>query len=104
LSSPEPQRCCILHHVVVLLPDQPQINRPREHGLEAFVSTRLPGIGSVEPLGMDSLEPREQSEAEQPTKCKGDLALAVAVDVLSIDHHLGKVPDDAFDHRGDFGR
>ena len=52
---------------------------------------------------MNALEPRQQLKAEQAAEGKGDVALAVAVDVGLLDFHLGAVSQHPFDHGGDLG-
>ena len=65
---------------------------------------RAPGLGQVEPLRRDRLQPRQELEAEQPAEGERHLALPVAVHVLALDLHLGVVAQHALDHGGDLGR
>ena len=50
------------------------------------------------------LQPRQQLEAEQAGEGEADRALAVGVDVVPVDAHLGAVAQHALDHGRDFGR
>ena len=52
---------------------------------------------------MNRLEPWEQSEAQEPAEREGDRALAVRIDILPIDFHLGAVMDHTLDHRRHLG-
>ena len=53
---------------------------------------------------MDRLQPRQELEAEQPAERERHRALAVGIDILAVDLHLGAVVDHALDHRRDLGR
>jgi hypothetical protein len=52
----------------------------------------------VQLLGVNRLQPWQKLESEQPTEGKRDRALAMRIDVLAINLHLGAVMDHALDH------
>ena len=94
----------VLDHLVVLLPDQLPVDRLRQDRLQVRIGIGLAGFRAVQLLRVDGFQPWQQLEAEQPAEGKGDRALAVGIDVLSIDLHLGAVMDHALDHRSHFRR
>ena len=47
---------------------------------------------------MNRFQPWQKLESEQPTEGKRDRALAMRIDVLVIDLHLGAVMDHALDY------
>ena len=67
----------VLDDLVVLLPDQLPVDRPRQNQLEILVGIGLAGFRPVQPLRVDGFQPRQQLEAEQAAEGEGDRALAV---------------------------
>lgn len=94
----EPECRRVLDHLVVLLADQPPVDRPRQHRLEVWIVVRPARFGTVEALLVNPFEPRQELKAEEPAEGKGNGALAMTVDVLPIDFHFGAVTDYALDH------
>lgn len=101
VGGAETQGRRVFHHLVVLLADQLPINGLGQNRPQAGKGVRLPGVGPVQLLAADRLEPRQQLEAKQPAEGEADRALAVAVHVLAVNLHLRAVVQDPFDHRGD---
>jgi hypothetical protein len=77
----EPKRCRELHHLVVLPVDQVPVDRPRQHRSQPRVGIGFAGNWTVEALGMDTFESRQQVEAEQVAEGEGHVALTVAIDI-----------------------
>jgi hypothetical protein len=80
-------------YLVALPADQAPVHRARHHRLQVRVGIRLPDVRPVELLRVDRLQPRRELEAQQPTERERHRALAVRIDVLAIDLHLGAVVD-----------
>ena len=93
----------VFDQLVVLLADQFPIDRLRQDGLQVGGGVRSSGIGPRQFLNRDRLQPRHELETQRPAEGKGDCALAVGVDVLTIDLHLGAMMNYPLDHRGDLG-
>ena len=68
--------------------------------LQVRIRICLPGFRAVQLLGVNRLQSWQKLESEQPTEGKRDRALAMRIDVLAINLHLGAVMDHALDHRG----
>jgi hypothetical protein len=73
---------CLL---LVFPPDQIPIDWPRKDWLQMSVGFRPSTFWSVKSLGMDGFEPRQQVKPQEMTKREGNLALAMAVDILAVD-------------------
>jgi hypothetical protein len=94
----------VFGHLVVLLTNQSPVDRPGQHQLQIRVRVRRTHFRSIKCLGMNRFEPRQELETEEPAKREGDRALAVGIDVLSVDLHFGAVANNALNHRGYFRR
>jgi len=55
-------------------------------------------LGAAKPLTVYRFQSRQQLEAEQPTESEADGALAMAVDIMAVNLHLGTVAQYALDH------
>ncbi len=91
----------VLDHLVVLPADQLPVDRFCQHRPEVRVGVGLADIRPVQPLLVDRLQPRQELESQEPTERKCHRALAVGIDVLAVDLHLGAVVDHALDHGRD---
>jgi hypothetical protein len=87
-----------IDHLVVLLVDQIPSDRLREDWLKMRVVIGATRLGAVKPLTVYRFQSRQQLKAKQPTECKPDGALAMAVDIVAVDLHLGTVAQHALDH------
>ena len=103
LGRPKAQRRGELDHFIVLLADQFPVDRARQDGLQIRVVAGAAPNWTIKLLRGDGLEPRQEVKAQEVAEGKADFALAVAVDVLLLDLHLGAVAQDALDHGGDLG-
>jgi hypothetical protein len=92
------QRRGVLDHLVVLLARQLPVDRLAQNQLQVRIRIGLPGSRAVQLLGVNRLQPWQKLESEQPTEGKRDRALAMRIDVLAINLHLGAVMDHALDH------
>ena len=81
----------VFDHRVELLLDEFPVDRSGGHD-QFEVRKALSSLGSAELLGVDGLETRHQLETQQATEGEGNLALAVAIDILPLDVHLGGTP------------
>src|SRR3954451_17250312 len=99
----EPERGRVLDHLVVLPADQLPVDRPRQHRLQGRVGVGFAHGRTIEPLRVNALEPRQQLKAKQAAEGKGNIALAMAVDIGFLDCHFGAVPQHPLDHGGDLG-
>src|SRR5438552_869470 len=68
------------------------------------IDVRLPGGRPVEFLAMDPFETREQLKIEEMAKGKGDRTLAMGIDILFLDAHLGPMAQHPLQHGRHFGR
>jgi hypothetical protein len=91
-------------HFVVLLLDQIPADRACECSSEVRITFRHSFIRKIEPLILDAFEPRHKpNRAEQMAKGKGHFRLAVAIDEVLLNTHLGVVSNKTFYHRGNLG-
>ena len=97
------QRRGELDHFIILLTDQFPMDRARQDGLQIRVVAGAAPNWTIKLLRGDGLEPRQEVKSQEVAEGKADFALAVAVDVLLLDLHLGAVAQDALDHGGDLG-
>src|SRR5512144_1231241 len=88
----------------ILLADQGPGDRAGQHRLQLGKGFRLASLRPIELLPVDRLQPWQQLEAEQTAEREGDFALAVAVDILTVDRHFGAVAQDTLHHRGHLRR
>ena len=65
LRRAQPERGDVLDHLVILLADQLPVDRAREDGGEVGIRAGLAGIGPVQALLADALEPRQELEAQE---------------------------------------
>jgi len=101
--SAVPRRSAVVFdHLVVLVADELPVNRSGQDRLQVGVGLRIAGLRPVQLLIVDRLESREELEAQESREGEPNFALAVAIDVILIDGHLGAMPQDAFDHGRDF--
>ena len=96
-----PQRGGVLDHLVVLTLDERPINHPAEDRRQVVEQAAQLRVRQVELLPRDRLQPRRQLEAEQVAEGERHLALAMAVDVVALNVHVGAVAQHALDHGAD---
>ncbi len=88
LGGPKADRRGEFDHLVVVLPNQFPLDGTREHGLQVGIGIRVPRFGTIELLSVQIFQAGQQLEAQQRTKRKSDLRLAMSIDVVSIHLHL----------------
>ena len=84
-----PQGGGIFDHLVILTLDERPIDRPSENGRQVIERAAQLRVRQIELLSRDRLQPGRQFEAEQVAKGKRHLALAVAIDIVTLDIHVG---------------
>ena len=63
LGGAQPSRRSVLHHVVVFLGHEVPVDGTPQYGVQIGIDMRLSGVGVVEALLVDGLEPGQQLEA-----------------------------------------
>src|SRR3546814_14906115 len=70
-----------------------QVGKPRSHA----------DIGKSQLLASDRFRAGCKLKSEKPAKCKANCALAMNINILSLDFHVGPMEQQALDHGGDPG-
>lgn len=94
----------IFDDLIVLLANEIPIDSSGQHGVQLRIRVRVSRFWAIELLGMQGLETRQQFESEQMTKGKRDFTLAMRIDILFGDLHIGAMPQHPFHHRGHLRR
>ena len=92
------ERGRIFDHLVVLLDDQFPIDRTCQYGFQIRVIAGFIVTRTIEFLAGNGLEAWQQIEPKQVREGKGDLTLAMTIDILSVNLHVRAVAQNAFNH------
>jgi hypothetical protein len=82
----------VLHHQVVVVLDQVPTDRVGQGGPQPRVGVQAARLGQVQLATVDLLDPWQQVEAQEPGDSEPDERLAVGVDIVGFDLHVGAVP------------
>ena len=94
---------CVLDDLVVLLGDQIPLDRACQDWFKVRILLGVVGADHSQFLPSDQLEAWQQVKAQDVAEGERDFALAVRVDILLRDLHVGAVTQHAFHHSRHFG-
>lgn len=92
----------IFHHFVILLFDLVPIDHIGENRKQVGQSGAQTCMRQRQLLPGNRFQAWRKFKSKQVAKGKADGALAMAVDIVALDLHVGAVPQHALDHRRDF--
>src|SRR3546814_3226783 len=96
-------RGCIFDHRVILLIDLIPGDRTGEDRLQVGKPRSHADSGKSKLLASDRFQAGCKLKSEKPAKCKANRALAMTINILSLDFHVGAMAQHALDHGGDLG-
>src|SRR6266700_3594654 len=88
LGGAQTQRGGKFDHLVILLADELPLDGAREDRLQVGILLRVPRFGTIELLRVEIFQAGQQLEAQQRTKRKSQLRLAMGIDVVALHLHL----------------
>ena len=75
------------------------MNRPRENRVQVGIGLALALVGPVELLVFEVLETWQELKAQEMAERKAHLTLAVGINVVLLDLHIGSMSEHTFEHR-----